>query len=374
MKNLIQKIRANFFRGIFELIIIFLGISISLFIDDWRTERAEDEMALQYMRSMYSDVSEDLEKLEWQSRDRFAKMRDARVILDAMHFPDSVQITEADFRNRFGYVTRLTTFVSSDNTYNDLNSTGNIRLIKDVALKSGIYEYYGLVEEFNELEKINNGASADLSVDVISNEFSVRSVYRFGSLYDGAEELQKFDMSLFRNPESKQYSRLEDVLLYRHIFIGMEIRKAQELWEPAVALRERLCALTNIPTLDQIVEKWKSNKNKSAIEVHTEFKTKFPELKLAPAEVNDFAYSALTGGEIDMAIEFFELGVHLYPEQSNSYDSLGEAYFENGDLERARKNYEKALELDPDSETAPVMLRKIQYLEDEAANDYDHQP
>jgi cytochrome c-type biogenesis protein CcmH/NrfG len=41
------------------------------------------------------------------------------------------------------------------------------------------------------------------------------------------------------------------------------------------------------------------------------------------------------------------------------YDSLGEAYMTNGDKERAIKNYQKAVELNPQNTNAIEMLKKL---------------
>jgi tetratricopeptide (TPR) repeat protein len=47
------------------------------------------------------------------------------------------------------------------------------------------------------------------------------------------------------------------------------------------------------------------------------------------------------------AIEIFKLSVEAYPLSYNTYDSLAEAYMDNGDKDLAIKNYEKSLQLNP---------------------------
>ena len=59
---------------------------------------------------------------------------------------------------------------------------------------------------------------------------------------------------------------------------------------------------------------------------------------------------------ITSAIEIFKANVFFYPEASNTYDSLAEAYMTAGDKERAIENYEKSLALDPNNENAVEML------------------
>jgi len=50
----------------------------------------------------------------------------------------------------------------------------------------------------------------------------------------------------------------------------------------------------------------------------------------------------------------------LYPQSSNVYDSLGEAYLANGDKDLAAINYKKSLELDPHNQNAASILKKLQ--------------
>ena len=59
------------------------------------------------------------------------------------------------------------------------------------------------------------------------------------------------------------------------------------------------------------------------------------------------------------AIEIFKLNVEAYPQSSNVYDSLGEAYMVKGDRQQAIMNYEKSLELDPNNSNAAEMLKKL---------------
>ena len=75
-------------------------------------------------------------------------------------------------------------------------------------------------------------------------------------------------------------------------------------------------------------------------------------------ELNSLGYKYIRGEEVDKAIAVFLFNVELYPENSNVYDSLAEAYSINGDIELAVGNYKKSLELDPGNSNAEEMLKK----------------
>jgi len=63
--------------------------------------------------------------------------------------------------------------------------------------------------------------------------------------------------------------------------------------------------------------------------------------------------------KVKEAIEIFKLNVEAYPQSSNVYDSLGEAYMVNGDKELAIKNYSKSVELNPKNTAAVEALKKL---------------
>ena len=76
-------------------------------------------------------------------------------------------------------------------------------------------------------------------------------------------------------------------------------------------------------------------------------------------DLNNAGYILLGQEKVKEAIEVFKTNVKLYPESSNVYDSLGEAYMKDGNKGLAIKNYEKSLELDPENDNAKKMLEEL---------------
>lgn len=75
--------------------------------------------------------------------------------------------------------------------------------------------------------------------------------------------------------------------------------------------------------------------------------------------INEAGYRLLYQKKLDEAIEAFKYNVRLFPESSNVYDSLGEAYMNNGDTELAIKNYEKSVELNPQNTNGITILKRL---------------
>jgi len=83
--------------------------------------------------------------------------------------------------------------------------------------------------------------------------------------------------------------------------------------------------------------------------------------KVEEQTLNQLGYQTLYGGtgkEQD-AIEIFKKNVQEYPQSSNVYDSLAEAYAKVGQKDLAIQNYEKSLQLEPKNNNAVEQLKKL---------------
>ena len=56
------------------------------------------------------------------------------------------------------------------------------------------------------------------------------------------------------------------------------------------------------------------------------------------------------------AIDIFEITVALYPSSANAYDSLGELYLAVGNKQKAKENYQKSLDLNPENDKAREII------------------
>ena len=81
--------------------------------------------------------------------------------------------------------------------------------------------------------------------------------------------------------------------------------------------------------------------------------------------LNGLGYQLLSLRRASEAIEIFKLNVERYPQAFNAYDSLGEAYMVNGDIELAIQNYEKSLELNPNNTNAAEKLQELRARENQ---------
>ncbi len=93
---------------------------------------------------------------------------------------------------------------------------------------------------------------------------------------------------------------------------------------------------------------------------------KFKELRanntgyyLSEEEMNALGYEYLGLKKVAEAIAIFKMNVEAFPESFNTYDSQGEAYMVAGEKELAIQNYEKSVQLNPNSQSGIEALKKL---------------
>lgn len=75
--------------------------------------------------------------------------------------------------------------------------------------------------------------------------------------------------------------------------------------------------------------------------------------------VNSLGYRLMRLGKLDDAIGVFRFNCEAFPESFNVWDSLGEAYMEKGDNEKAIQSYQKSVQLNPDNQSGIEALKKL---------------
>lgn len=99
----------------------------------------------------------------------------------------------------------------------------------------------------------------------------------------------------------------------------------------------------------------------TALKRYDEVKAAAPDHKVVEGMLNELGYRVLYAeAKPEDAIVIFQRNVQEYPESSNAYDSLAEAYAVAGKKDLAIQNYKKALELDPKNENSAERLKKLQ--------------
>jgi pimeloyl-ACP methyl ester carboxylesterase len=114
------------------------------------------------------------------------------------------------------------------------------------------------------------------------------------------------------------------------------------------------------PDAENVLRKTLSAKGAdSCIAQYKRIELTYPKEYILERFLNTLGYEELRRGQVEEAIKLFKLNVQRYPQSSNVYDSLGEAYMNAGNKKEAVVNYKKSLALDPANTNAEKMLKKL---------------
>jgi len=80
-----------------------------------------------------------------------------------------------------------------------------------------------------------------------------------------------------------------------------------------------------------------------------------------PGGLNNMAYQLAGIGKAEAGMAILQTAVELYPKEANLYDSIGEFYLKKDQKEKAIEFYNKALQIDPNLESAKRALAKISH-------------
>jgi CubicO group peptidase (beta-lactamase class C family) len=116
---------------------------------------------------------------------------------------------------------------------------------------------------------------------------------------------------------------------------------------PVRFVREELERVYADAGIDAAIEKFHQLKEREPADAFDEFL------------LNSLGYRLMRNDHLDDAIAAFELNVAEYPDASNPYDSLGEAYLAAGDTARAIANYQRSVEIDPSNTNGAAVLERL---------------
>lgn len=137
--------RLNWRRLFGEFFIVVVGVLIALWVDELREARVDAGLEVEYLRSLVTDLDADLAQFDsteaWMRKQESAAATVLALYAGSPPSEDAADLVAAVETAGWQYWPSITR-----NTIDDLRSTGNLRLIRDPALRRAIASYYATVE------------------------------------------------------------------------------------------------------------------------------------------------------------------------------------------------------------------------------------
>ena len=159
-----NKMGKYFKYAIGEIILVVIGILIALQINTWNEQRKINIEEGLYINRLIIENKEDLITFENEInnlKNGIATIESFSQAFKDVNTPDSVLVKTAN--DYFQYGSIYPTFSSSTSTFDDLSSTGNLKILSNTELRDKLVKHYALHEQVH--ERIRIGIEWALPVD-----------------------------------------------------------------------------------------------------------------------------------------------------------------------------------------------------------------
>ena len=196
-----------------EILLVVIGILIALQINNWNESRKLANTESMYLKRFLSELEQDTTYFSkgiktFQGRNQI--IRDFSAALNDDHSQDSTVIHLANDFLREGWV--MATFRPSTTTFDDLSSTGNLNVIRNIALRDDIVKLYYLYNETQDGFKVNYDWITPIDAMLTSQynglkyDTSTTFLYNSQSVTERAYELRRDREIYIRNASNHYWS------------------------------------------------------------------------------------------------------------------------------------------------------------------------
>ena len=126
-------------RVIGEFLLIVTGVLVALAVETALEEREDDKLRSEYISRIKTDVAADKKAIEFRI-DFFEKV--SKFSRDTLDWAESDLPVDKDVLLASFYAAEIWPFLPNVSTYQDLQSTGNIRLLDDIELRTSLVSYH----------------------------------------------------------------------------------------------------------------------------------------------------------------------------------------------------------------------------------------
>jgi hypothetical protein len=155
-----------------EIFVIILGISISLALEAWRDTVKEDHLEQIYLKNLRADIDVDLKNLNYVGARTQLLLNRGKELLDYTR-NQAGNIRYNQVSEDIRAILNRPNFLSSDATFSDLKSSGNLHLVKDIQLKNLLFAYYSQAQNIREVQDAEQQATITLSGSYFLKYFSL---------------------------------------------------------------------------------------------------------------------------------------------------------------------------------------------------------
>ena len=151
----------NWFAVTLDFFIVVMGVFIGIEVANWNQARQDRQEERRYYGQLLVDLRSDLETLSFAERraDKFDE--DAQLVIDRLSGKAPPQASPGRMATAIHHAGWIYIPYASRGTYNELVSTGNLRLLRNSQLKSEVANYYGTFDTIRQWDVLLRNQQSD---------------------------------------------------------------------------------------------------------------------------------------------------------------------------------------------------------------------
>ena len=136
----------NWFAAALDFLIVVIGVFVALEVANWNQARQDRQEERRYYGQLLVDLRSDLQTFSRAERQADKHDEAAQLVIDRLGGKTPSQVSPGRMAAAIHYAGFIYIPYASRGTYNELVSTGNLRLLRSPELKSEIANYYATFE------------------------------------------------------------------------------------------------------------------------------------------------------------------------------------------------------------------------------------
>jgi hypothetical protein len=245
----------DWFAVVVEILVVIVGLMLAFQLDRWWEQRGEQAQEAEYIARLIADIETDVPSIEYAIELAVLRRGMADLLMQVVDDPDVALDRPVEFiasvrQAAFTYSPNL-----ASHTFEDMQSTGNLRLLRNLEIRDALYDYYNFAINQNQFRPLQFMAEArhfELAAGVLDyaqalleqDEWYVVTPTEFAQFPDMEVEIDAVAPAVERFRSRRELiAWIPEIrhLQVEQIFVNQELlRKADEVLESLRAYAETL--------------------------------------------------------------------------------------------------------------------------------------
>ena len=177
LKRIASNVRQHdwFAVGV-EILVVMIGLLLAFQLDRWRESVVERQQEKIHINRLIADVETDIPTIEYAIALQTLRLELVDLLMDVVQDPTAAIEEPVVFLGSVNQAAYTYMPVLTSHTFENLRSTGDLRLILDESVKNVMFDYYGFDEsqhQFRPLQIQTESRHCELAAGVLSHEQEV---------------------------------------------------------------------------------------------------------------------------------------------------------------------------------------------------------